>query len=553
MDDEKTLKQNQSPVPLAEAGSHKAQCEDLARELTVTKRELRAARDRYTQLFDISPVGNVTLDNLGRVMEVNLTAAKLLDVIREDMVGKEFVSFAAARDKASITEHFRRCKALGQATCELHLLSSKGEEAPVELHSLCCMSSAEPQTACRTSIADISDRVAAQEQRRIVEDHIRRAQMLDSLGSAIDRAAHDFNNSLMVILGNAEMASSHVTESSEAGRCLGEIRSGALQARDLTRQMLTYVGKGKSTFKSVDLNSLLAEVTNILRTSVSDEAEVTFMPGNEIPEIQADAVQIRQLARNLVINAVNSLIDGKGRIEVRTATKEILPADLSQLYTTDDFAGGNCVVLSVSDTGGGLDQRAMDELFKPSFTTKIAGPGLGLSAVIGIVRGHQGAIKVDSEPGQGTTFEVYFPCALPIGETEPHPEQKTGAWQATGSVLIVDDEPAVLETLRKMCSRLGFTIYTACDGAGAIDELREHAADITVVLLDYEMPGMSCAEAFESLQQIKSGVPVIVSSGYAEEDTTAGFSGEGVAGFIQKPYDLMSLSAKFQDVLAGTA
>ena len=549
MDSEKTSKQHQEPAPVSESESLNAQCEGLVRELTVAKRELRAAQDRYVQLFDISPVGHVTIDNLGRVTEVNLTAAKLLDVIREDMVGKEFVSFAAVGDKASITEHFRRCKALGQDACELHLLTSKGQETPVELHSLCCMSSAEPQVACRTSIADISDRVAAQEQRQIIEDQIRRTQMLESLGSAIDRVAHDFNNFLMVILGNAEIAASSVTESLEASRCLGEIRSGALQARDLTRQMLTYVGKGKSTFESLDLNSLIAEVTNILRTSVSGEAELIFLPGNEIPEVQADAVQVRQLARNLVINAANSLIEGKGRIEVRTARKQILSADFPQLYTMDDFAGGDCVVLSVSDTGCGLDPQAMDELFKPSFTTKLAGPGLGLSAVIGIVRGHQGAIKVDSEPGQGTTFEVYFPCAPLIGETEPQPEQKTGAWRAPGSVLIADDEPAVLETLRKMCTRLGFTVYTACDGAGSIEELREHVADIVVVLLDYEMPGMSCAEAFESLQQIKPGVPVIVSSGYAEEDITAGLSGEGLAGFIQKPYDLMSLSAKFQKLL----
>ncbi len=528
-----------------------AELQTLKLQLSDAQKQLKGSRGRYATLFEQSPVGYVTLDNLGRIEEINLTTAKLLAAEREALIGMKFRDFVARSDKSAIDDHLRKCCQIGQATSEIHLAAKDGRETPVELRSFCSMSSDEPGTACRMVITDISERLAAQEQRRQMEDQVRRAQMLESLNSAVDRIAHDFNDFLMVILGNTEMAARHSSASPEIDECLGQIKSSALQARSLTRQMLTYAGKGKCTMETVDLNQIVSETAGLLKESLHEGVELRLTLADELPAIEADASQIRQLVKNLLGHASDSLANQKGQITVQTSIDEVQSAELPGLYSTDEFTAGSHVVFKVSDTGPGLDQAARDALFRPSFTTRLAGPGLGLSAVIGIVRGHGGAIKVDSELGQGTTFSVYFPYKEGVTKAEPLQgrTQPTEIWQATGQILIADDEPTVLDTLRRMCIRLGFSVHTAQDGAEAVEVFQEHSDNIVAVLLDYEMPGMSCEETFERLQQIRPEVPVILSSGYAEEDTAAHLVGKGLAGFIQKPYELEKLSAKLQEML----
>ena len=517
--------------------------------------KLRAALRKYTTLFELSPIGYVTFDHMGHISEINLTVARLLGMSRDQLVGKKLVDFVAPSDKSTLEDHLRQCCTLGQVTCELHLVSHDGRNIPVELRSFYSMSSAEPGTACRTAITDITERVKTEAQRRQIAQQARRYQELENLGAVIGKVAHDFNDFLMVILGNAEMAIRSLGDSSEEHSSVAQIKSSALQARNLTRQMLIYAGKGKSNLQAVDLNHLIQETAGLLKANLPEGAELKINLPGKLPLIQADVSQIRQLVRNLVANAAQSLGPGAGMIEIRTYHGDVSGEDCSHLHCSEGFNVGPCAVLEVSDTGPVLNGTAMDKLFDPAFTTKLTERGEGLSVVLGIIRAHKGAIAVDSEPGRGTTFSMYLRCAEAevAGEVLAGPQEPVSAWRGTGEILIADDDLAVLSTLSRMCRRLGFGVHTAENGQQAVDFFADHANEISAILLDYEMPGMSCEQTVQQLRKTRPDVPIVLSSGYAEEDTISHFTGTGLVEFIQKPYELEKLSEKIRQILGDQA
>ncbi len=514
---------------------------------------LRAALRKYTTLFELSPIGYVTLDHLGRITEINLAVARMLGMKRQQLVGRKLVELVAPADKSLLEEHLRQCCTLGQVTCELHLVCHEGREIPVELRSFYSMSSAEPGTACRTAITDITERVKTEAQRRQVAQQARRYQELENLGAVIGKVAHDFNDFLMVILGNAEMAIRTLDDSSEERSCVAQIKSSALQARNLTHQMLIYAGKGKSNLQAVDLNHLIQDVAGLLKANVPDHVKFNFDLTGKLPFIQADVSQIRQLLRNLVSNAARSLGTEDGAIEIRTYSREVSAEDSSHLHCSEGFNVGPCAVLEIGDTGPVLNGLAKDKLFDPDFTTKLTERGEGLSVVLGIVRAHKGAIAVDSEPGKGTTFSMYLQYAEAKAAEEPRSESELQATlcRGSGEILIADDDIAVLSTLSRMCRRLGFTVHAVADGREAVDLFAEHAEQIVAVLLDYEMPGMSCEQTVQQLRKTRPDVPIVLSSGYAEEDTISHFTGTGSVEFIQKPYELEKLSQAIQAILGN--
>ncbi len=522
---------------------------------TKDAQKLHAALRKYTTLFELSPIGYVTLGHLGFISEINLTVARLLGMKREQLVGKKLVDFVEASEKSALEDHLRQCSTLGQATCEIHLVSHDGRIIPVEVRCFCSMSSTEPDTACRTAITDITERVKAEAQRRQVAQQARRYQELENLGAVIGKVAHDFNDFLMVILGNAEMAYRSLPDSSEEHSCVAQIKSSALQARNLTRQMLIYAGKGKSNLKAVDLNHLIKETAELLKATVSEGVELRINLAGKLPLIQADVSQIRQLVRNLVANAARSLGPEMGTIEIRTYVKDVVAEDCPHLHCSDGFNLGRCTVLEVSDTGPVLNHETMDKLFDPAFTTKLTERGEGLSVVLGIIRAHKGAIAVDSDPVKGTTFSMYLQCAEAevAGVARVERGEPASPWLGTGEVLIADDDPAVLSTLSRMCRRLGFEVHTAADGQHAVDIFTDYANQIVAVLLDYEMPGISCEQTVDQLRKTKPHIPIVISSGYAEEDTISHFTGTGLVEFIQKPYELEKLSEIMREILGNQA
>ena len=396
---------------------------------------------------------------------------------------------------------------------------------------------------------DITERKRAEEERRELEAQVQQAQKLESLGVLAGGIAHDFNNLLVGILGHADLALDQLSPASPARPCVKDIETAAKRAADLTRQMLAYSGKGRFVIERLDLNEVVAEMTHLLEVSISKKAIPKYNYADNLPAIEADGTQIRQVIMNLITNASEALGDRSGVISISTGAMECDRAYLSGTYLDEELPDGVYVYLEVTDTGCGMDEETCRKIFDPFYTTKFTGRGLGLAAVLGIMRGHKGALKVQSEPGRGTTFKILLPAVgEPAAAVREAPPRARG-WHGTGTVLLVDDEETVRTVGRQFLERAGFSVLTAADGPEALELFREHADDIVCVVLDLTMPHMGGEEAFRKLRDIRADVRVIMSSGYNEQEVTQRFAGAGLAGFIQKPYRGSELLAKLGEVL----
>ena len=397
------------------------------------------------------------------------------------------------------------------------------------------------------NIALSIERKLAEEERERLEAQIRHAQKLESLGVLAGGIAHDFNNLLTGVLGNVELALMQVPESSPAHESLREARASTERAADLSRQMLAYSGKGSFVIEPVDLNELVTEIGNLLEVSVSKNVALSYDLARELPPVVADRTQLHQVVMNLITNASDSIGDGGGVVTLRTGRLWCDRAYLSETYLDDNLDEGEYLYLEVSDTGCGMDADTLQRIFDPFFTTKFTGRGLGLASALGIVRGHRGAIKVSSSPGSGTTFTVL----LPVGRSAPHVEEaarRPGADEGDvgGKVLLVDDEDAVREIGMRLLEQAGFEVVGAADGREAVDYYREHANEIACVLLDLTMPRMGGEETFKELRRIREDVRVVLSSGFSEQEVVGKFDGDGIVGFVQKPYRFEKLVSEVQ-------
>ncbi|MEW6658942.1 MAG: PAS domain S-box protein [Thermodesulfobacteriota bacterium] len=395
---------------------------------------------------------------------------------------------------------------------------------------------------------DLTDRKRAEEERARLEAQMREVQKLESLGVLAGGIAHDFNNLLMAILGNADLALLALSAASPARPHVEAITRGSLRAADLCRQMLAYSGKGRFVIGRYNLSEIVQEMTRMLKVSVSKKANLRYSFAADLPAVEVDVTQMRQVIMNLIINASESLGDRNGFISVATGVMDCDRPYLSESYLDDNLPEGRYVFLEVADTGCGMDDDTRRRIFDPFFTTKFTGRGLGLAAVLGIVRGHQGAIKVYSEPGQGTTFKVLLPAVdWAPGELEASAPAGRQPLQG-GTILLVDDDSHVRQVVTEMLERLGFAVLTAANGREGLEVFKTNSDKITCVLLDLTMPEMAGDEMFRELRRLRKDVPVILSSGFNEQEVTQRFAGKGVAGFIQKPYTVRTL----QEALSKT-
>jgi two-component system, cell cycle sensor histidine kinase and response regulator CckA len=398
-----------------------------------------------------------------------------------------------------------------------------------------------------TGYHGITRDITQRKQTATLEQQLLHAQKLESLGVLAGGIAHDFNNILMVIFGNADLAMLELDRESPAFENLRAIQTAAARAADLTKQMLAYSGKGKFVTENLDLNQLLKNALHLLLVSISKKSAIRLDLNQEIPQVEGDATQLNQIVMNLVINASEAIGNEGGLITLATSCIECDRTVLNDCTQYFDLEEGRYVCLEVTDTGCGMDMDTIAKLFDPFFTTKFTGRGLGLSAVLGIIKGHKGAIKVSSNLGMGTTFRILFPASKNAA-AEPAPEghlDGKDGWQGRGRVLLVDDEDMVLSVGVAMLKTLGFTPITASDGREAIDTFKA-SPDFALVILDLTMPRMDGEQCFREMRQLDSQVKVILASGYNEQEVTRKFAGEGLAGFIQKPYTLSELRSSIR-------
>jgi len=373
-------------------------------------------------------------------------------------------------------------------------------------------------------------------------------QKLESLGVLAGGIAHDFNNLLMSILGNSSLALMEVDGGGNIVQPIREIEVAAKRARDLVGQLLAYAGKGTIAEDPLDLGQLVKEMGDLLATG-SRKVPIDYDICNAVPLIVADPTQIRQIAMNLITNGADSMAGREGRIRVSI---QILHLDRQALDRTLLGLGcqvGAYVQLAVADDGCGMDATTLARIFDPFYTTKKTGRGLGLAAVIGIVRRAGGTMEVESEQDHGTTFRIYFPYAEAIDEDEDLPTEHTSTaqgWAAakTGAILVVDDDLVVLRVTTRMVKRLKFEVIEACDGESALRAFDADRDRILVTLLDMTMPGMDGIETLAAIRERVPDAPVILTSGYSEADIP-----KTGAIFLQKPYTMKQLSRAFDQAL----
>jgi len=386
---------------------------------------------------------------------------------------------------------------------------------------------------------DITERKRAEEEKLAIEKQLQQTQKLESLGVLAGGIAHDFNNILMTIIGNADLALMRINKESPVVSNLHQIEAAAAKAADLAKQMLAYSGKGKFIIDNIVINRLLEEMLNMLQISISKNAVLRLNLHEHLPTVEADVTQMRQVVMNLVINASEAIGDKSGVIAITTGCMDCDSNYLKNIWLDDNISEGLYVYLEIADTGCGMDKDTISKLFDPFFTTKFTGRGLGLAAVLGIIRGHKGAIKVYSEPKKGTSFKILLPASNRPAEVFNVDATKDN-WKGSGTVLLVDDEETVRGIGKEMLQELGFTTITAGDGREAV-EIFKITPDIALVIMDLTMPHMDGEQCFRELRTMGHNVKVIMSSGYNEQEVTQKFAGKGLAGFIQKPYKLSDL------------
>ena len=387
--------------------------------------------------------------------------------------------------------------------------------------------------------ADISERKA-------LESQIQQTQRLESLGVLAGGIAHDFNNLLTGVIGNASLLQERFPANTKDGAAVRSLLEAGEAMAKLTAQMLAYSGRGRFFVEALDLSQQVALITALIQASIPKNVRLRLLLEDGLPRIDADASQLQQVIMNLVINAAEAIGDEPGTVEVSTFLRPIGSAEMDANLTRQPVPSGNYVALVVRDTGAGMDEQTQARIFDPFFTTKFAGRGLGLSAVLGIIRGHRGALLLESQPGRGTTFRVFFPVSGQTAEM-PAPQQQFTT-RGRGTVLVVDDEDLVRRTAQLVLTSAGYEVITATDGSGALGEYEAMPGRIDAVLLDMTMPVMSGEETLTHLLDRWPQAAVIVTSGYDEQEAQRRLGNRAI-GFLKKPFTAPELARKIAEVL----
>jgi two-component system, cell cycle sensor histidine kinase and response regulator CckA len=512
-------------------------------------RSAQTARDaaedlrEQAQLLDLAHDGILSHDWNGTIRFWNRGAERMYGWTREEALGQVSHSLLKTVFPEAIEEIRKRSVADGHWEGELTHTRKDGTQLKVSSR-WAVRKGGDGRPAGYLEInTDITERLR-------IEEQLRHTQKLESLGVLAGGVAHDFNNLLTGILGNASLALDNIGPSHPNRPLIEEVMKAAERAAELTRQLLAYAGKGRFVMRTLDLSDLVREISGLVQASLPKRANLRLQLAERLPGIDADPGQLQQIIMNLVINGAEAIMAPGGSVLVQTALQEVDQHYISTMSSAGELLRpGFYVALEVHDTGSGMDEETLSRIFDPFFSTKFAGRGLGLSAVLGIVRAHKGALKVYSMPGQGTTFKVLFPASAGVVATAAEPAAKD--LRGAGTVLIVDDEEIVRSTAKHTLLRYGYQSIAAQDGVEALEAYKNRIGKVVLVLLDLTMPVMSGEETLRHLQLMDPEVKVLLTSGYNELEAVQRFAGKGLAGFIQKPYTAAALAEKVKEVLAG--
>ena len=390
-----------------------------------------------------------------------------------------------------------------------------------------------------------------QRQRELeLEEQLRQAAKMEALGVLAGGIAHDFNNILSTILSNAELARDIVDndDNSELNEMLLDIIEASKRAGEFCLQMLAYAGRGTLMSSQIEIGALIPEASNLVQAAISKKTKLEYNLLKEDIYIKGDSNQLIQVIMNLITNAAEAIGDNEGRILISSKVKHYDDEELQYLSPQAELVPGEYVCLSVSDTGVGMDSETVSRIFDPFFTTKSTGHGLGLSAVVGIVNQHGGVIQIDSKVGKGTTFSVILPTVKEVQSSET---EKTVPTPDVGRkrVLIAEDGESVLIVLSKVLKRAGFEVFTAADGQEAVDIFSENCDVIDCALIDLNMPKLNGEETMWALRELRNDLPIVMMSGFSEQELIDRFKDAGISGCLQKPVSNNVLLDKIKNAL----
>lgn len=524
--------------------------------LDVTERRhaeeaLRSSKEHLEATLNALPDLLFEVDRDGRIYDFRAPKPNQLYVPPDQFLGRRMTDILPEQASTVIAAGLAEAAQTGVHRGGTYALDMPGGAAWYEISVAARGSPSRPDAHFILLVHNITERMQAEEARKRLEAQMLQTQKLESMGVLAGGIAHDFNNILMAIIGNLDLALSDMPGAHPMRRNLEEAGRAAQRAADLTQQMLAYSGRGRFVVEAIDLSALVRDTAKMLEVSISKKARTEYRLDDDLPAVEGDATQIRQIVMNLVINASEAIGEQTGRITISTGAQTCTRSDWAATWLKEDLPEGDYAWIEVSDTGCGMDAATLARIFDPFFTTKFTGRGLGLAAVLGIVRGHRGAIGVESQPAQGTTVRVFLPATRHA--TPPAPEEPATPRQLkeSGTILMADDEPAVREVCRLMLERLGFETVGAADGREAVDLFVASPDRFRCVILDLTMPRMDGDEAFTELRKISPDVRVILCSGYGEQELSKRFAGRGLAGFLQKPYRYEALAAAIHQAIGA--
>ena len=383
-----------------------------------------------------------------------------------------------------------------------------------------------------------------------MQNRLHEAQKFESLGVLAGGIAHDFNNLLTGILGHASLLAATLPSTSRAQSSIAQIESSSLRAADLCRHMLAYSGQGRYFLKTFELGTLVENTLPSIDPNLTKAARLQTDFVRDLPFITADLAQISQAITNLVVNAYESIGENGGEITLLTRRVYADGSLFATCVQAPELPSGDYVMLEVTDTGSGMDAETVTRIFDPFFSTKFTGRGLGLAAVFGIIRGHQGAIRVTTRLDHGTTMRLYFPAAV---EKTPAPSPLLPKLQSTviQHLLLVDDETSVREISAEVLRTIGYLVTTAANGEEALRTFLASPTPFHAALIDLTMPGMDGGEVMKAIRKLRPDFPVILMSGYEEKDAAAYLS-EPRTSFLAKPFTLETLRAKITTLLSAS-
>jgi two-component system cell cycle sensor histidine kinase/response regulator CckA len=514
----------------------------LASALEIKKNEqaLRRSEARYRSLVQSSVYGIYRSSLEGRFLDVNPALITMLGYGSAEevlLLDPQKDVFAHAEEHTRLIEEFRRTGRLDGI--EVKWKQNNGKAITVRISGRAVSSADEPADVLEAIAEDVTDR-------RELEDQFRQAQKMEAVGRLAGGVAHDFNNLLMVISGYAEVVLATLGPEHLLREKALAIQQASDRATTLTRQLLAFSRKQLLELKVVDVNAIIADMERLLRPLIGENVEFITSLTPDAAHTRADAGQLEQVLMNLVVNAKDAMPSG-GTLTLQT---EKIVVDENHRRGPTFIRPGHYVILSVSDTGMGMDKETQSRIFEPFFTTKEKGKGtgLGLSTVYGIVKQSSGYVMVQSEEGRGTSFHIYLPRVEGIAEKHAAPVPHA-ALGGTETVLLVEDEESVRQLVRETLAAKGYRVLEAQNGEAGVAVAAQHEGKINLVITDVIMPGMGGRELVKQLALTRPETKVLYLSGYTEDAIGSEGTIESGAAFLQKPFTLQTLSRKVREVL----